>query len=175
MSPVKPGAVRIAIAALTLSASGLVALVASEGYRGEAYIPTRGDVPTIGFGSTQGVRMGDRIDPVTALARAQREISTQYEAAVKQCVKVPMHQHEFDAMVDTTYNIGAKGFCSSTIVRRLNVGDYAGACDAILLWKMYTDRSTGKRYDCSKPENKRICGGIWTRRQEARAKCLGQS
>lgn len=160
---------RTAIAALTLSASALVALVISEGYRGEAYIPTAGDVPTIGFGSTRNVRMGDRVDPVNALARVQREISGEYEVAVKQCVHVPMYQYEFDAMVETTYNIGAKAFCSSTMVRRLNAGDYQGACDAILLWKMY------KGKDCSKPENKRLCGGIWTRRQEARSKCMGES
>ena len=163
---------RTAIAALTLSAAGLVGLVINEGYRGEAYIPTKGDVPTIGFGSTQGVSMGDRIDPVTALARVQREVSTQYEAAVKRCVKVPMYQHEFDAMVDTTYNIGTTGFCTSTMVRRLNEGDYKGACDAILLWRMYTDHSTGVRHDCSKPESQRICGGIWTRRQAAHKLCL---
>lgn len=170
---------RTAIAALTLSAAGLVGLVINEGYRGDAYIPTSGDVPTIGFGSTQGVSMGDRIDPVTALARVQREISTQYEAAVKRCVKVPMYQHEFDAMVDTTYNIGTTGFCNSTMVRRLNEGDYKGACDAILLWRMYTttecpvpNPGTIDKCDCSKPENSRICGGLWTRRQAAHKLCL---
>jgi lysozyme len=166
-------AARIAIAALTLSAGGLIGLVINEGYRGEAYIPTRGDVPTIGFGTTQGVKLGDRIDPVTALMRKHREISTEYEAAVKRCVKVPMYQYEFDAMVDTTYNIGATAFCNSTMVRRLNAENYRGACDAILLWKMYTDRSTGRRYDCSTPEAKRICGGLWTRRQAAHKQCLG--
>src|SRR5690606_15800324 len=104
--------------------------------------------------------------PVTALARKRREISEQYEAAVKRCVKVPMHQHEFDAMVDTTYNIGATAFCNSTMVRRLNQGDYQGACDALLLWRKYKGR------DCSLPEHKSVCGGLWTRRQAAHKLCL---
>lgn len=164
---------RIAIALLTLSGAGLVGIAVNEGYRGEAYVPTAGDRVTIGFGSTAGVKAGDRIDPVTALMRKQREISQEYESAVKRCVKVPMYQHEFDAMVDTTYNIGAAGFCDSTMVRRLNEGDYAGACDALLLWRMYTDPSTGVRHDCSTPAAKRICGGIWDRRQRARELCLG--
>lgn len=157
---------RVTVAALTLSAAGLVGLVKWEGYRGDAYTPTKGDVPTIGFGSTKGVKLGDRTDPVSALQRAQQEISTEYEAAVKRCVKVPMHQHEFDAMVDTTYNVGTKAFCGSTMVRRLNAGDYDGACDAILLWKMY------QRKDCSLPANKRLCGGVWSRRLEAHELCL---
>lgn len=164
--------VRTAIGALTLSAAGLVGLAVNEGFRGDAYIPTKGDVPTIGFGSTQGVKMGDRIDPVTALARKQREISDHYEAAIKKCVKVPMYQHEFDAMVDTTYHVGTVAFCNSTMVKLLNVEDYEGACDALLLWRKYTDKSTGIKYDCSKPENARICGGIWTRRQAAHKLCL---
>lgn len=165
---------RTAIAALTLSAAGLIGMAINEGFTDRAVIPVPGDVPTIGFGSTEGVQLGDRIDPVTALQRKHREISETYEAAVKRCVKVPMYQHEFDAMVDTTYNIGATAFCNSTMVRRLNAGDYLGACDAILLWKMYTDRSTGRRYDCSLPENRRICGGIWERRKKAHAQCLGE-
>lgn len=170
----KSAATRIAVALLSLSGAGLTGIAIHEGFRGEAYQPTSGDKWTIGFGSTEGVKPGDRIDPVAALARKQREISRDYESAVKRCVKVPMHQHEFDAMVDTTYNIGSSAFCSSTMVKRLNEGDYRGACDALLLWRMYTDHSTGIRHDCSKPESKRICGGLWDRRQRARAMCLGE-
>lgn len=164
---------RIALTVLTLSGSGLVGIAINEWYRGEAYQPTKGDKWTIGFGSTEGVKPGDRIDPVTALSRKQKEISRDYESAIKRCVKVPMHQHEFDAMVDTTYNIGAGAFCGSSMVSRLNQGDYKGACDAILLWKMYTDTSTGRRYDCSTPEARKVCGGIWERRQKAHKTCLG--
>lgn len=157
---------RTTIAALTLSAAGLVGLALNEGFRGEAYVPTKGDVPTIGFGTTKGVRLGDRIDPVTALQRKQAELSAEYEAAVKTCVHVPMYQHEFDAMVDTTYNIGAKAFCKSSMVARLNAGDYQGACDALLKWRMY------KGKDCSLDANKRLCGGLWTRRQAAHKLCI---
>ena len=58
---------RIVIGALTLSASALVGIAVHEGYRGEAYIPVKGDVPTIGFGTTENVKPGDRIEPVQAL------------------------------------------------------------------------------------------------------------
>lgn len=160
---------RIAITALAFSAAGLIGLAMNEGYSDRAIIPVPGDVPTIGFGSTRNVRLGDTTNPVEALERAGREINLEYEAALKRCVKSPLFQHEYDVYVDMAYNIGATGFCNSTIVRRLNAMDYTGACEAILMWKLY------KGKDCSLPENSRLCGGLWTRRLEARAKCLGDT
>ena len=72
--------VRVAVAALTLSASAFVALVRHEGYTGKAVIPTTGDVPTVGFGSTRhedgrAVQLGDTTTPVDALQTAIAHIS----------------------------------------------------------------------------------------------------
>lgn len=61
--------VRSAMAVLVLAASTLVGIAVHEGYKDEAYIPVPGDVPTIGYGTTAGVRMGDRTTPVRSLAR----------------------------------------------------------------------------------------------------------
>lgn len=160
---------RAVIGALTLSASALIGLAVSEGYTDRAIIPTKGDVPTIGFGTTtrpdgSPVQMGDRTNPVEALQRKQRDL-LKFEGAIKQCVKVPLHQAEFDVYVDMAYNIGTAGFCGSTIVKRLNAGDYAGACDAILMWKRVAAQ------DCSVPGN-RVCWGLWERRKAAHAKCM---
>lgn len=124
---------RIAVAALSLSAATLVGIAQHEGYRGDAYIPVPGDVPTVGFGTTSGVRMGDRTDPVRALIRLQQD-ADEYARAVKRCAPVPMHQHEFDAYVSLTYNIGPKAFCGSTLARKLVALDYEGACAEILRW-----------------------------------------
>ena len=49
----KPENVRITVAALSLSAAAFIGLVVHEGYTDRAVIPTKGDVPTIGFGSTR--------------------------------------------------------------------------------------------------------------------------
>ncbi len=125
--------VRHAVAALVLSASAFVGILTSEGFRGEAYIPVPGDVPTIGFGTTEGVRLGDRITPVQALGRAVADID-KFEGAVKRCVKVPLYQHEYDAYISLSYNIGGGAFCGSTLVRKLNASDYVGACEEILRW-----------------------------------------
>lgn len=124
------------VAALTLSASALVAIVVHEGYREEAYIPVPGDVPTIGFGTTAGVKPGDRTTPTVALARALQDIE-KFEGALKQCVTVPLHQHEYNAYISLSYNIGSNAFCGSTLVRKLNAGDYVGACEQILRWDKF--------------------------------------
>ena len=59
---------RRTVAALTLSAAALVGIVLHEGYTDRAVIPVKGDVPTIGFGTTSGVKIGDTITPPKALA-----------------------------------------------------------------------------------------------------------
>lgn len=124
---------RIKLAALALSAAGFVGIVLNEGYTDHAIIPIPGDVPTIGFGTTSNVRMGDRITPPKALVRALSDVS-KFEGALKRCVKVPLFQYEYDAYIDFSYNIGSTAFCNSTLVKKLNAGDYAGACAEISRW-----------------------------------------
>ena len=148
---------RIVIGALTLSASALVGIAVHEGYRGEAYIPVKGDRPTLGYGTTDGVKLGDTIEPVQALVRKLQDVQ-RFEGALRQCVRVPLHQHEYDAFLSLAYNIGPGAFCSSTLVRRLNAGDYAGACAEILRW----DRFRGEPLR-----------GLTLRRQAENRQCLG--
>lgn len=160
---------RIAIAALSLSAAGLVGIALREGYTDEAVIPTKGDVATIGFGSTEGVKLGDKTTPPRALLRAATELDTKYERAVKRCVRVPLHQAEYDVYVSMAYNIGTAGFCGSSIAARANAKDYRGACEAILLWK----KAGG--YDCSTLINgqpNKQCYGLWKDRLRDHAKCM---
>lgn len=155
---------RLAISGLALSAAAFVGILSREGYTSNAIIPTKGDVPTVGFGTTGGVRMGDTTTPVKAVQRALTD-SQQFEGALKQCVRVPLHQAEYDVYVDLSYNIGAGAFCRSAIVRRLNGGDYRAACDAILLYKFAAG------FDCSTPGNRR-CAGLWADRQKKHAQCM---
>jgi len=151
------GNIRQSIIVLALSAAALVGLVANEGYTDKAVIPIPGDVPTVGFGTTDGVKMGDSTTPVKALERAYTDIA-KFEGSVKQCVKVPLYQYEYDAYVDLAYNIGTGNFCSSSLVKKLNAQDYAGACKEILRW----DRAKG-----------RVVKGLTIRRQREYKKCLG--
>ena len=114
----------------------LVGLIMSEGYSDKAIIPVPGDVPTIGFGTTTGVKLGDKITAPQAVARAFADVQ-KFEGALKQCVTVPLTQNEYDAYLELSYNIGSGAFCRSTLVRKLNAGDYAGACQQILVWDKF--------------------------------------
>jgi lysozyme len=127
---------RRAVASLVLSAAALVTLVMHEGYTDKAVIPIPGDTPTLGFGSTEGVKLGDKITPPVALARALTDVQ-KFEGALKQCVTVPLTQNEYDAYLELSYNIGSGAFCRSTLVRKLNSGDYAGGCEQIKVWDKF--------------------------------------
>lgn len=121
------------IAALVLSAAGLVGIALNEAYRDKAYVPVAGDVPTIGFGTTSGVKLGDKTTPDRALVFLLDD-ATKFEKAVKRCAPVPMYQHEFDVWVTFTYNVGETAFCKSTAAKKLNQLDYVGACKELLRW-----------------------------------------
>lgn len=157
---------RISVTVISLSAAALVGIALNEGYRDEAYIPVPGDRITIGFGTTEGVRPGDTTTPPKALARALQDIQ-KYEGALKKCVRVPLHQREYDAYISLAYNIGPGAFCGSTLVRDLNTGNYEAACAEILRWRWFKSR------DCAISANSRVCGGLWTRRQAEYALCMG--
>ena len=124
---------RFAIAALALTASGFVGILGYEGFSSEAVIPVPGDVPTYGWGTTEGVKMGDTITPDEAIERAYRDIA-KTESAIHKCVHVPISQGEYDAFTSLAYNIGTNAFCRSTLVKKLNQRDYAGACQEIRRW-----------------------------------------
>ena len=96
---------RTQVTALGLSAAALVSIALSEGYRSDAYIPVPGDVPTIGFGETNGVKLGDKITPERALA--QLLVSADKHAnIVRKCANTKLYKWEFDAFTSLTYTIG---------------------------------------------------------------------
>ena len=149
---------RMSVGGLGIGAALLVSVLISEGYRDEAYIPVPGDVPTIGAGRTEGVHLGDKTEPVREMVYLLDHLEKKYAASVRRCVTVPLYQHEFDAYVSLTYNIGGGAFCGSTLVKKLNAGDYAAACEQILSW----NRANGKPLR-----------GLTQRRQQEYKKCLG--
>lgn len=145
------------IATLTLSAAGFLGIVTHESYRGSAYNDGVG-VTTIGFGTTTGVKPGDKITVERALAVALED-ANKHGDAVKRCVKVPLFQHEFDAYTSLAYNVGVNAFCGSTLVKKLNALDYVGACNEISRWT----KAGGK-----------ILRGLVIRREKERRLCLNE-
>ena len=148
---------RLSVAVLSLTAAGLVSLANLEGFSGEAYIPVPGDVPTIGFGSTVGVELGDTISVPAALGRLMRDVGDA-ESAIGRCVKVPLSQGEYDAYTSFAFNVGGTAFCASTLVKKLNSGDYQGACAELKRW-VYVDG--------------RVVQGLVNRREAEYQRCIG--
>ncbi len=131
---------RVVVGGLSLTLAGLYAVAKFEGFEPQAYIPVAGDVPTIGFGHTEGVQMGQTITKEAALTLLREDVRTA-EDAVRSCVKVPLTQGEMNAYTSLAFNIGRTAFCGSTLVRKLNSGDYAGACEEILRWHFVAGES----------------------------------
>lgn len=162
---------RLALGAMSLSAAALVGLSLDEGYTDTAIQPLPGDRWTNGFGSTtnaqgQPLKPGERTTPPKALQQKLRDVQA-FEGALKECVAVPLHQHEFDAYIRFSYNVGSRAFCGSTMARKLNAGDYAGACAEFGRWTMFQGK------DCRDPANR--CAGLVKRRAEEQALCEGRA
>lgn len=179
---------------LTLSAVGLVGIVASEGYTDRAVVPTQGDRPTIGFGSTfhedgSPVRMGDTTNPARALVKAQAHISREEAVFRKSLEGVSLYQAEYDTFFDFVYQYGSGAWATSPMLRELKAGNYVPACNGLLEYRKLTSarregpgwevsrrdakgNPTRWAFDCSTPGN-RVCMGVWTRQQARHQKCIG--
>ncbi|ENA1166650.1 lysozyme, partial [Salmonella enterica] len=101
--------------------------------------PKTGGAPwTIGYGWTGKVD-GKPVTPDTVIAQetADRLLKTglvSYERDVSRLVKVKLTQGQFDALVSFVYNLGARAFSGSTLLRKLNAGDYDGAAGEFMRW-----------------------------------------
>ncbi len=166
---------RVSVAALTLSAAGFATWQASEGFTATAVIPTRGDVPTIGHGSTRyedgtPVRLGDA--PITRQRAQQlaRNLHSEEEARFKASLPgVYLHPGEYDLYLDFVGQYGIGNWRKPQSPRTwLLQGDYVGACNALLTWRFQAGR------DCRLPENwgPQGCKGVWTRQQKRHADCM---
>lgn len=168
--------VRMLVAGMALSAAGLIGIASRESYTDRAVIPTKGDRPTYGFGSTirddgTPVKMGDTTTPVRALHTVHAHLTREENAFRKSLPGVSLTQGEYDLYLDFDYQYGFANWNSSSMRRNLLGGNYRAACDALLAW-----RKAGG-YDCSTlvngQPNKR-CWGVWERQRERHAKCLAE-
>ncbi len=125
---------RYPVAALAFSLAGYLALGGFEGYSNHVYIPVPGDFHTAGFGHADNrLPIGSYITEQQAV-KWLAEDTQEAQNAIKRCVKVPLAQEEFDAYVSFAYNVGQTAFCNSTLVKKLNTGQYEQACDELKKW-----------------------------------------
>ena len=122
---------------MSVSNKGVDLICEFEGKRLVAYDDGVG-VWTIGFGTIKyhnGVRVkkGDTCTLDQAKEYMRHDL-IEFEHTVNSSVKVPLNQNQFDALVSLAYNIGSNAFKSSTLVKKLNTGDYQGAADQFDVW-----------------------------------------
>ena len=121
---------------MAIAESTLDYIIEEEGKRNKAYKDVKG-LWTIGVGHL--IRPGEQHlieatltdEEVKELLRSDLKWCSE---AVEGAVKVPLNQNQFDALYSLCFNIGGTAFKNSTVVRKLNEGDYTGAAEAILMW-----------------------------------------
>lgn len=151
---------------MKISRTGIELIKRWEGCRLKAYPDpaTGGDPWTIGYGLTSAAGI-ITVRPGLTITQAQADdylvaSLVKYEAAVQNALKRSPTQNQFDACVSLCFNIGPGAFAQSTVVRKFNAGDAAGAADAFLLWRK---------------ANGRIIAGLEARRKDERALFLRPS
>lgn len=126
--------VRYAVTALSVSLAGILSIANFEGYADKVMIPVPGDVATGGFGHADNrLPIGQYVDEAQAVDWLKDDIE-KHGAYLIKCVKVPLTQSEFDAYLSFAFNVGGNAFCNSTLVKKLNSGDYQGACEGLKAW-----------------------------------------
>ncbi len=104
-----------------------------EGFRAKAYICAAG-VLSVGFGTT-----GNRVYPGLIIDKETAdkwliEDCKKFETVINNAIKVPLTSNQFSALVSFVYNVGSGAFTRSTLLRKLNAGDYQGACAELDRW-----------------------------------------
>jgi GH24 family phage-related lysozyme (muramidase) len=109
-----------------------------EGFSSKPYL-CPAQVWTIGYGSTRyedGRYVTDKdphIDEAKAIAIMKVTLK-EYESAVNRYVKVKLNQNQFDALVSFAYNLGNKALLNSTLLKRINEGNFLAANNEFRKW-----------------------------------------
>ena len=118
---------------MRISQAGKDLIISFEGIRLQAYKCPAG-VWTIGVGSTQPpVSPGEEITKKEAMDRFDRDL-VKFEKAVDRLVTVPLTQNQFDALVSFTFNVGEGALAKSTLLKKLNAGNYDAVPAELMKW-----------------------------------------
>ena len=124
---------------MKISSKGLELIKEFEGLSLKPYLDVV-NIPTIGWGNTfyeDGTKVTLKDQPVTKeRANELLEVIANRDFADKifPSIKVKVTQNQFDAMVSLAYNIGAGSFLKSTLLKKVNAGDFIGASNEFLRW-----------------------------------------
>ena len=164
---------KIAVGLLTASLGFIGGIKLNEGYTSKPIVPTKGDVPTIGHGTTvypdgTKVKMTDKpITRQTAEYYLRDHVSKTEQQFKTVLPNVKLSQTEYDVYLDFVYQYGIGAFNKSSMRTNLLNGQYAQACRSLLEYRFVAKR------DCSIRSNN--CYGVYTRQLERYKKCIGEN
>ena len=121
---------------MAIAKSTLDFITKEEGARNKAYKDSKG-LWTIGVGHLIKADEQNLINATLTDAQVEDLLRNDLKwcsEAVESSVKVPLQQHQFDALYSLCFNIGGTAFKNSTVVKRINAGDMNGAAAAIEMW-----------------------------------------
>lgn len=118
---------------MMISNNGIDLIKQFESLRLKAYLCPAGKW-TIGYGHTRNVKEGDVINSDTAEKLLRADL-VGFEKDVNRLIKVNVTQNQFDALISLVFNIGARAFSTSTLLRLLNQGEYTAAANQFIRWK----------------------------------------
>lgn len=117
---------------MNISETGIQLIKKFEGCSLKAYKCPAG-IWTIGYGHTSGVKEGQTITKKEAEAYLKQDLTT-FETFVSNLITVAINQNQFDALVSFCYNLGPGNLRSSTLLKRINAGDFNGAAEEFDRW-----------------------------------------
>lgn len=118
---------------MRISKAGIDHIKSYEQLKLTAYMPTKHDVPTIGYGHTKGVKLGTTISEAQAEALLREDLAW-VETCVNKAVTVPMTQSQYDGLCGFVFNLGEGNFRSSTMLKYINKGQWVAASKSMLQW-----------------------------------------
>jgi len=126
---------------MVISDNGIKLIKDFEGLKLKAYYDIVG-VLTIGYGWTKKVD-GKDIHPGMVITEQEAERLlrcglVEYEKGVNAMLRVRVSQNQYDALVSFAYNLGVSALKNSTLMKKLNIGDYAGAANEFPIWNRAT-------------------------------------
>ncbi len=107
-------------------------IVPFEGYRRLDYLDPVG-IPTACFGRTTGAEVGTTRTESECVGMLVEDLQ-HYQTCLLSAVNVKLDDHQLAALTSWTYNVGCGAMKSSTLVLKLNAGDYVGACNQLPRW-----------------------------------------
>ena len=165
---------RLPVEEQTVSSAAIEKRHQAEGFRAGPYIPTQGDVPTIGYGSTvyeDGTRVTLADPPITRERAVQiaRAHTSKAERMFRASIPgVELYPGEYDLYMDFIYQFGINTWTKGSLPGLLKAGRYTAACQKLLEYRFQGGR------DCSLSKNwgPRGCRGVWLRQQERHSECM---